>query len=61
MTYLPQDFARCSSNVSKKECLSCLRNINISPVNPETIRQVWVGRWVLDTPCVSRVTAKESS
>ncbi len=55
MTYIPQDFARCSSNPLKKECLSCLRNINNSPFNPETTRQVWVGVWVLDTPCVSRV------
>jgi hypothetical protein len=52
--YLAQDFARCASNRIKIECDSCLRNMHISPVHPQA-RQVWIGPWVLDEPCPSRV------
>lgn len=52
--YLSRDFARCSSNPLHIECKTCLRNVNNSPVEPNT-RQVWIGSWVLDTPCISRV------
>lgn len=57
--YLANDFARCASNALRLECKTCLRNVNNSPVKPES-RQVWMGVWVLDTPCVSRVPMETS-
>jgi len=37
MDYLASDFARCASNPLHVECSTCLRNVNISPVKPDTI------------------------
>lgn len=54
MRYEAQDFARCNSS-HKDECKTCLRNVRISPVHPESLRQVWIGPWVMDEPCPSRV------
>jgi hypothetical protein len=54
MTYLPNDFARCAS-AHKPECEDCLRNINVSPLDPTAARTVWLGPWVLDTPCKSKI------
>lgn len=54
MNYLPQDFARCMG-AHKKECESCKRNAKINPPHPQAQRQTWIGPWVLDTPCESRV------
>jgi hypothetical protein len=54
MTYLPNDFARCAS-AHKPECKNCLRNINVSPLDPAATRTVWIGPWVLDEPCESKV------
>lgn len=59
MSYLASDFARCASNPLRSECSTCMRNVNISPVKPDT-RQVWIGFWILDTPCVSRVSMETS-
>lgn len=52
--YMPPDFARCAGS-SREECKTCTRNIEISPVHPSVTRQVWIGRWELESPCPSRV------
>lgn len=49
-----QDFARCMSG-HRKECETCQRNANINPPHSQSQRQVWIGVWVLETPCESRV------
>ncbi len=62
MSYLPNDVARCAG-AHKPECEDCLRNIKVSPLHPDAVRSVWIGPWVLETPCVSRMTdaAQQSS
>ncbi len=50
MNYLPQDFARCEGT-HREQCQSCLRNVRISPVHPEALRQVWIGPWIGHGPC----------
>jgi hypothetical protein len=57
--YLSNDFARCASNPLHTECNTCMRNVKLNPVKPET-RQVWIGFWVLDTPCASHVQLETS-
>lgn len=52
--FSPPDFARCASS-GRLECETCKRNVSNSPVHPSTTRQVWIGRWELESPCVSRV------
>jgi hypothetical protein len=42
--------ARCMGN-GRDECGTCLRKT--LPDHPE--RQWWIGPWVLDTPCESRI------
>jgi hypothetical protein len=54
MTYLPNDVARCAG-AHKPECEDCLRNIKVSPLHPDAFRSVWIGPWVLDTPCISKL------
>ena len=54
MTHLPYVFARCVS-AHWPACSDCLRNINVSPLGPTATRTVWIGPWVMDTPCESRV------
>ena len=58
--YMPQDFARCAGS-GRDECQTCKRNVKISPIHPSTTRQVWIGRWELDTRCLSRVPTETKS
>lgn len=54
ISYLARDIARCAGNTLHDECNTCLRNVKNSPAHPNGY-QVWIGFWVLDTPCASRV------
>ncbi len=58
MRYEAQDFARCAG-AHRPECVTCLRNVDNSPVHPEARWQTWTGTWVLDTPCEMRVPVEE--
>jgi len=51
--YISQDTAKCHGNPLHKECEDCLRRV--LPMNPDALRQVWVGPWIMDDePCPSR-------
>lgn len=52
-----QDFARCASS-HREECRTCARNENVNPVRPDAQRQVWLGVWVMEEPCPSRVAVE---
>ncbi len=53
MRYISQDVAKCAGNPLHSECNTCLRKT--LPMNPNAMRQVWVGPWVMDDePCPSR-------
>jgi hypothetical protein len=58
MNYLPNDVARCAG-AHKPECEDCLRNIKVSPLHPDAFRSVWIGPWVLDEPCISKLTKEK--
>ena len=52
MNYLPQDFARCTSNPLLEQCKTCQRNVNNSPVHPKSEwQQSWIAPWVWHGPC----------
>jgi hypothetical protein len=58
--FINADEAKCASNPLHEECKDCLRNV--LPVNPASLRQVWVGPWVIDDePCPSRWVRSEDS
>ena len=52
--YAPADFARCAGS-GREECRTCKRNVDVSPIHPSAMRQVWIGRWEMEQPCPSRV------
>lgn len=57
MRYIPADVAKCEGNPALRECNDCLRRI--LPVHPESIRQVYMGTWVIDgEPCASKWTER---
>ena len=51
MRYAAQDFSRCPSNPLLDQCKKCQRNVNNSPVNPNSVWQTWIGPWVGHGPC----------
>lgn len=61
MKYLPQDFARCSSNPRRKECEDCKRNVSNSPAHPEVVWQVWIGPWTGHGECPDFVGVKDEA
>ncbi len=46
--FRPSDFARCSGNPTFSYCTKCMRNINNSPLHPDSTHSVWVGPWVFE-------------
>jgi DMSO/TMAO reductase YedYZ molybdopterin-dependent catalytic subunit len=58
--YIYQDEAKCYGNPLHDECGTCLRKT--LPTNPASVRQVWIGPWVLDDePCPSRWTEEQGT
>jgi hypothetical protein len=56
--FSPPNFPRCAGS-GRSECDTCKLNVNNSPIHPSTTRQIWIGRWELETPCESRVPLHE--
>jgi hypothetical protein len=52
--YMPDNFARCAG-AFKDECKTCKRLESNAPFHPTTTRQTWIGPWVLEDACPSRV------
>lgn len=51
--FIPNDVAKCAGNPEHMECQKCLRYL--LPVNPNSSRQLWMGPWIMDEPCPSRL------
>ena len=54
--FISQDTAKCAGNPEHAECKQCLRYL--LPVNPNASRQVWMGPWIMDEPCPSRMVER---
>jgi len=61
MRYEAQDFARCAGNPCFAYCKQCKRNVFNSPVDPDAMRQWYMGPWVVeDEKCPSFIAVSNS-
>lgn len=54
--YISQDTAKCAGNPEHEECKKCLRYL--LPVHPDSMRQLWMGPWIMDEPCPSKLVER---
>ena len=61
MRFEAQDFARCAGNPCFDYCKACKRNVFNSPVNPDAMRQWYMGPWIIEEErCPSFIAVSNS-